>query len=186
MNASNRIERFLRNPRIAALSYGICLLVVGLVAVSAVADFADRYGAMRESEGILARLEQRTPLQSPESGWSSDAVPPGSPFLEGPTVTVASAALLERLTSAVVRAGGEVVSFEVEPQSAQSKDGYVKVVANCELEASQLQQLLFDVETGMPFLFVDQFVAQAPVPTNDRGRLRVLLAVSGLWTGANP
>jgi len=186
MNASNRIERFLRNPRIAAPSYGICLLVVGLVAVSAVADIADRYGAMRESMGILARLEQRAPLQSPESGWSSDAVPPGSPFLEGPTVTVASAALLERLTSAVVRAGGEVVSFEVEPQSAQSKDGYIKVVANCELDGSQLQQLLLDIETGMPFLFVDQFVAQAPVPTNDRGRLRVLLAVSGLWTGANP
>jgi len=101
-------------------------------------------------------------------------------------VTVASAALLERLTSAVVRAGGDVVSFEVEPQSAQSKDGYVKVTATCELDGPQLQQLLFDIEAGMPFLFVDQLLAQAPVPANDRGRLRLVLAVSGLWPGGSP
>jgi hypothetical protein len=38
----------------------------------------------------------------------------------------------------------------------------------------------------MPFLFVDQLVAQAPVPTAGATgqRMRVLLAVSGLWPGA--
>src|SRR5205085_103605 len=133
------IQGFLRNPRIAAFSYCICVLALGGVAVFAIAEIVDRYRAFEASQGVLARLEQRTMPQSSEPNWSGDSVPPGSPFLEGSTVTVASAALLERLTSAVVRAGGDVVSFEVEQQSAQSKDGYVKVIATCEIDGPQLQ-----------------------------------------------
>jgi len=36
----------------------------------------------------------------------------------------------------------------------------------------------------MPFLFVDQLVAQPPATAGDGGRMRVLLSVSGLWPGA--
>jgi general secretion pathway protein M len=49
-----------------------------------------------------------------------------------------------------------------------------------------LQELLYDLEAGMPFLFVDQLVVQTP--TAEAGeqpvRLRVLLGVSGQWRGA--
>jgi general secretion pathway protein M len=49
-----------------------------------------------------------------------------------------------------------------------------------------LQQLLYDVEAGMPFLFVDQLVVQAPasIAASGDGKLRILLAVSGQWRGA--
>ena len=49
-----------------------------------------------------------------------------------------------------------------------------------------LQELLYDIESGMPFLFVDQLVAQGPaVPgTMPEGKLRVLISVSGQWQGA--
>src|SRR5207248_2011908 len=83
MNANIYIARVMRTPRIAALSYAVCVLALGLVAVSAFSDIVDRYRAVEESKGVLARLEQRTTLQSSEPGWSSDLVPPGSPFLEG-------------------------------------------------------------------------------------------------------
>jgi general secretion pathway protein M len=38
-------------------------------------------------------------------------------------------------------------------------------------------------EAGMPFLFIDQLVAQSPLSAGagDVGRTRVLLTVSGLW-----
>ena len=39
----------------------------------------------------------------------------------------------------------------------------MSLVASCELEQPALQQLLYDIEAGMPFLFVDQLVAQALV-----------------------
>ena len=186
MSANHPINRYLtRQPIMSALIYIAFVLALLLTTLFAVLDIADRYRAVSTSADILARLERRAVQSSSEPNWSGEPAPAGSPFLEGTTVTVASAALLDRLTSAVARAGGNVVSFEVEPQPLQAKDGYVKVIATCELEQARLQQLLYDIEAGMPFLFVDQLVAQAPVPANDAGRLRVLLAVSGLWPGAN-
>jgi general secretion pathway protein M len=78
-----------------------------------------------------------------------------------------------------------VLSSQVELEGAEAKNGYISLIASCEIEQPALQQLLYDLEAGMPFLFVDQLVAQAPLPTTaGKGeRMRVLLAVSGLWPG---
>jgi general secretion pathway protein M len=45
--------------------------------------------------------------------------------------------------------------------------------------------LLYDLEAGMPFLFIDQLVVQAPsnFDTSAEGKLRVLLTVSRQWKG---
>jgi general secretion pathway protein M len=45
--------------------------------------------------------------------------------------------------------------------------------------------LLYDLEAGMPFLFVDQLVVQSPATASGsaNGKLRILLAVSGQWQG---
>ena len=38
----------------------------------------------------------------------------------------------------------------------------MSLIASCEVDQPALQQLLYDIEAGMPFLFVDQLEAQAP------------------------
>jgi general secretion pathway protein M len=78
-----------------------------------------------------------------------------------------------------------VLSSQVDVQGTQSKEGYVSLVASCQVDHAALQQLLYDLEAGMPFLFIDQLVAQAPLPTTEpgTGRMRVTLAVSGQWEG---
>jgi len=60
------------------------------------------------------------------------------------------------------------------------------MIASCEIEQAQLQQVLYDLEAGMPFLFVDQLVVQTALTdvASDTGKLRVLLAVSGQWRDA--
>jgi general secretion pathway protein M len=63
--------------------------------------------------------------------------------------------------------------------------GYIGVITSCELDQPSLQKLLYDLEAGFPFLFVDQLVAQAPVASsaNQEVRMRILLSVSGQWQG---
>jgi general secretion pathway protein M len=186
MIASQTIDRYLTRYRsVSALLYIAFVMALFLTTVFMLMDIAERYSALNASAEILARLERRIPASSSAPNWSGESMPPGSPFLEGQTVTVASATLLERITSAIGRAGGNVVSSEVETQGAQSKDGFVKVITTCEVDQDRLQQLLYDIEAGMPFLFIEQLVAQAPLPSANGGRLRVLLGVSGLWPGAN-
>jgi general secretion pathway protein M len=185
MIAGHPIDRYLaRYPSIAALA--LVALVAALVAVTglALADIGERRRAVEASAEMLARLEGRTPSSRRDLAAPAGAVPVGSPFLEGQTVTVAGAALLQRVAGAVTRVGGSVLSSQVELQGTQSKEGYVSLIASCELEQPALQQLLYDIEAGMPFLFVDQLVAQAPLAGAEGGRMRVLLGVSGLWPGA--
>jgi general secretion pathway protein M len=111
----------------------------------------------------------------------------GSPFLEGRTVEVAGAALQQRVVAAVRDAGGNVQSSQVDLQGSQAKQGYVSLSANCEVGQGALQQLLYDLESGMPFLFIDQLVVQMPQSGGGAGveteaaRMRVQIDVSGQW-----
>ncbi len=100
-------------------------------------------------------------------------------------MTVAGASLLQRVAGAVAKVGGSVLSSQVELQGTQAKAGFVGVIASCELDQPALQKLLYDLEAGMPFLFIDQLVVQAPVASSSdpEGRMRILLAVSGQWQG---
>lgn len=182
MNANHPIDRYLvRYPSTSALIYVALVVVLILTALFALLNIGERHRAVNASAEVLARLERRAPSLLSESAWSSDSIPAGSPFLDGQTVTVASATLLQQITAAITGVGGRVISSEVAPRGERSGDAIVRVLANCELEEGALQHLLYDIEAGMPFLFIDQFVAEAPA--NEGGRMHVLLGVSGLWLG---
>jgi general secretion pathway protein M len=70
---------------------------------------------------------------------------------------------------------------------AQAKDGFVGLLVSCEMEQPALQKLLYDLEAGMPFLFIDQLDVQVPQTTaaseGGVGKIRVVLGVSGQWQG---
>jgi len=178
------LERYIaRYLSIPALCYGALVVALLTTVFSVVIDVLQRHRALVEATEVLARLEHRTPSSSAEPRQATGDEPQGSPFLEGPTVTVASAALLQRVTGAIARAGGNVISSEVKPQVSHSTDGFVRITATCELEQKALQELLYGIEAGMPFLFVDQLLAQAELPEGEGERIRVVLDVSGLWPG---
>ena len=101
---------------------------------TALADLPDRRRAVDAAADMLARLEGRTPARASDAAGAAGPVPAGSPFLEGPTVTVAGAALLQRVAGAVRQAGGNVLSSQVEVQGAQAKDGYVSLMASCDID----------------------------------------------------
>jgi general secretion pathway protein M len=187
MNLSAAIERYLaRIPYAAAIGYFAVLLVLGFVTWGAISGILDWQQAVATSADILSRLDGRVPSRSNQGGDSDRSASAASPFLEGSTVTIAGAALLQRVGGTVTRYGGSLLSSQVDLQGSQAKPGFVSVVVSCELEQSALQQLLYDLESGLPFIFVDQLVVQAPTVAASApgGKMRVLLAVSGQWEGA--
>ncbi len=181
----HRIDKFLaRSPAVAVAAYVGLVVVLGVVAWMATSDLVDRHQAAAQAEELLAQLERGRPSTAvPREGGEA---PQGSPFVEGQTVTLAGAALLHRVAAAVTQAGGNVLSSQVDVKEAQQKGGLVSMVASLEIAQPDLQKLLYDVEAGMPYLFVDQLAVQAPetVTRGEGGRLRVVLGVSGQWQGA--
>jgi general secretion pathway protein M len=188
MNQVATLKRILAAPLPAATLYIGLMVLFLFVMFSSLADILIRRADVAASGAMLEQFEGRRPAAVRGQG-TSVAAPAGSPFLDGETVTVAGANLLQRVTSAVTKLGGKVLSSQVDlqgpQQSTQSKAGFLSVIASCEIDQPGLQQLLYDVEAGMPFLFVDQLVAEAPASLAESGdgRLRVLLTVSGQWQG---
>lgn len=171
------------SPIVATALYVGLVATLLFIAVSSISDVVDRHGQVAAATGMLEQLDNRRP---PSARSGDVTVPSGSPYLEGATVTVAGANLLQRVAGAVVKLGGNVLSTQLDVQGAPSRSGLLSMIASCEIEQSQLQKLLYDLEAGMPFLFVDQLEVQTPLSNSgaENGKLRILLAVSGQWRGA--
>ena len=185
MNHAATLRKLLTTQPLAiALYLGVMILLLFVIG-SSLSDIWSKRADVVASAAMLEQFEGRRPAavraQTPD-GTS----PAGSPFLEGATVTVAGAALLQRVTAAVTKLGGNVLSSQVDLQGSQSKAGFLTIIASCDIDQPGLQQLLYNLEAGMPFLFVDQLVVQAPASfaASGDGKLRILLAVSGQWRGA--
>ncbi|MCI0599583.1 MAG: type II secretion system protein GspM [Beijerinckiaceae bacterium] len=171
---------------------GFAAVLVALAAVTwlSVASLASDYVEYTAAADLLARLEGR---RSPSGSSGHASGMPGSPFLEGPTVNVAGAELQKRVVAAVSEVGGHVLSSQIDLQGSEARTGYVSLSASCELEESALQPLVYDLETGMPFLFIDQLVVQVPqtgvgissqlgvVSEAGSPRMRVQIDISGQW-----
>jgi len=183
MNLAAALRRsFAASPILAAAAYAGLVFALLFMVVSSVVDILDQRAAVASSAAMLDQLEGRSTAASGRR--SADVLmPSGSAFLEGATVTVAGAALLQRVAGAVTKLGGNVLSSQLDLQGTQSKAGFVSMVASCEIEQPALQPLIYDLEAGMPFLFIDQLAVQAPTTSSGEGKLRILLAVSGQWQG---
>jgi general secretion pathway protein M len=182
--AANAVARALtQSPLVAVVLY--LAIAGGLIVTSglAIASIFDHQRALAQTSDLLDQLQGR----KARSGSSATTVRQGTPFLEGPTVTVAGAALLQRVAAAIGSVGGTIQSSQVDVLGTQAKDGFVGLVVSCEMEQPALQKLLYDLEAGMPFLFIDQLNVQVPQTTaidqGGAGRIRVVLGVSGQWQG---
>jgi general secretion pathway protein M len=183
MNQNATLVKILARPWPAAAAYLGVMAALAFIIAGSAADMLGRRAAVAGTAAMLDQLQGRRAM--PAGGQGDVSAPSGSPFLEGATVTVAGAALLARVTTAIARLGGNVQSSQIDLQGNQSKSGFITMVASCDLDQPNLQRLLYDIEAGMPFLFVDQLVVQTPLNTAATGeaKLRILLSVSGQWQG---
>jgi general secretion pathway protein M len=172
------------SPILAAAIYIGLVAVLLFVIVTSILDVVGQRSEVAAASAMLEQLEGRRPAAV--GGASGDVtMPSGSAYLEGATVTVAGAALLQRVAGAVAKFGGNVLSTQLDLQGSQTRAGFLSMIASCEIDQPQLQQLLYDLEAGMPFLFVDQLEVQTSLTASGSasGRLRILIAVSGQWRG---
>jgi general secretion pathway protein M len=170
-----------REQALSLSGYVAFLLAMAIVTWLALAGLASDYTAYSAASDLLDRIEGRKLANGGDGAAKS-----GSPFLEGRTVTIAGAALQQRVVEAVKDAGGTVLSTQVDLQESEAKPGHVGLSANCDIDQSKLQQLLYSLETGVPFLFIDQLVVQMPQSSaklegGAEPRLRVQIDVSGQW-----
>jgi general secretion pathway protein M len=170
-----------RRQTLAVIGYvGI---VVGLLA-NALLLVVDLRNKLAETTAAQIRLDQLSGRSPPNSETvASNPGVSGSPFLEGQTITIAGAALQQRVESAVAKAGGSLISSQVELDGPDAKSGFVGLTASVEVSQSAVQTVLYDMEAGMPYLFVDRLSIQSPEVFGEpeSGRMRMTIGVTGQW-----
>lgn len=171
------------SPMVAAAAYAALVVILAASVVLSAKGLLDRQAAADAARDTVSRMAMRGTAAS--STVAGDGPSPASRFLEGGTVTVAGAALLQHLVMTVTRFGANVVSSQVDLEGTQSKDGFLKATVNCDMDQPALQQVVYEIESGMPFLFIDQLDVKVVGGTggSPTGRLRVQVSVSGQWKG---
>ncbi|MCP3401791.1 type II secretion system protein GspM [Bradyrhizobium sp. CCGB20] len=152
MTIMQKVETVLARLPLAAVAIylGLVLLFAFMTVQTVFEVLSSRDAAVSAAE-ILQTLEARR-LTPPSATRADVSAPVGSPFLEGPTVSVASAMLLQRVLAATKRVNGNTLSSQVELQGPLAKSGFVSATFSIEIAAASLQPLLYDLEAGMPFV----------------------------------
>lgn len=168
----------------------VCYLgvVIALLAISLVliADLRDKAAEIEAAQARLDQLSERS-RASLSASIGSNAAVSGSPFLDGKTITIAGAALQQRIEAAVAKAAGALMSSQVELDGPDAKNGFVGLTASMEVSQPAVQTILYDIEAGMPYLFVDKLSIQSPEVFGEpeTGRMRMTVGVVGQWRSSD-
>jgi len=162
----------------AAAFAGVIGLFIG-GSVWLIGDVKTRWDRVAELSLRLEQLSGRSPRHNPRG--SAEAA--RSLFLGGKTMTIAGAALEQRIKEIVEDSGGALTSSQVELDGPEAKNGFLSLTASIEVDQPGLQTILYDVEAETPYLFVDKLSIQSPEDFGepDNARFRMMLGVAAQW-----
>ncbi len=180
MIGADFLKRINKSQTLAPLLYIFLVIFFIICIIMSASGLNDAYAEYSAAATRLAAFEGHK--ESNDRSAGGDAIP-ASPFLQGPTVTIAGADLQRRVVEAVTAVSGNVLSSQIDLQGSEASKGYVVLSASCEISQTALQPLLYDLEGGMPYLFIEQIVVQSPQSGDEPEgkRMRVQINVAGEW-----
>ncbi|HEX8168205.1 MAG TPA: type II secretion system protein GspM [Beijerinckiaceae bacterium] len=156
-----------------------CVLTAGY-ALRTRADAIEELDQRRE---VLSRLA-RGAAGAAGPGQARIAQAPPAAFIDAPTQGQAGAQLQSYVSRLALAQNATIASSGVEAATQEAPDA-IRVQATLEISSNALQALLYQLETGTPYLTVDSIGAQPSGAAAQQGLqeapLRVTLMLRGLW-----
>ncbi|HEY2756738.1 MAG TPA: type II secretion system protein GspM [Pseudolabrys sp.] len=175
----------LKRDQIVAL--GI-LAAVTIVCIGGLgASLTTRYEALSDNadkQTLLADIEARVRRDARTSGRRTIGEAPASAFLNAPTQGAAGAQLEAYLTQVSDRRA-VLISSAVHAADKEDAPDMIRVEATLDVSAAALQEMLYRLEMGEPYVFIDSL--QVRVAGRVAGRdaedplLRVTLNLHAIW-----
>ena len=174
-----------REQAISVAAFLFLLLVSVFVMAIALQTRADAVGESSDRREMLSRLEARLRVNA----GRPTAAPPAA-FLDASTPGLASAQLQSYLGQLAVDKNASLVSSGGEAARRDDEPYTVRIQATLDMNLQSLRALLYQLESGTPYVFVDALSVQ---PINAAaGRsvedpvLRTTLSLRALWRGGAP
>jgi general secretion pathway protein M len=174
-------ERIISVAALATLVL-ICVATIGVL-------FDARAAALRELTERRDGLERLEARVRQNAGRPIAAAPPAA-FIEAPTQGLASAALQAHLAQlAETQHAGLVLSGEETAKREDAPDT-IRLEATLDMNMKALRALLYQLESGTPYVFVDALAAQPASVAAGRAAedplLRATLSLHAVWRKGTP
>jgi hypothetical protein len=105
----------------------------------------------------------------------------GREFLPASSAAIARAELLKQVSGQISAAGGRVISSSIDQDAGAKDTSAVKVRSEFSIGNPELQRLLYNIESAVPFLFIDRIVIRSATDASAPFLLNVDMTVTGLW-----
>jgi general secretion pathway protein M len=152
------------------LSRTLALVLLGValfggarfVVAPLVAAFEDNAGSIEDARAMLQRyraLAEQRPAMAERLATQQERAASAAGYLQGPSDALAAAQLQDRVKSVIEGAGGELRSTQILPAKAIEGDAGIRRAAlrvQFAITIEGLQETLYDLESGQPYLLIDQ------------------------------
>lgn len=160
------------------------LLIVCVVAIAGALQVrADALQHLAEQRDQLATLQARARPAANRQAQTKNRVAPPTALLDAPTSGLATAQFQAYLSELVTGQHAVLVSSGV-PTDRDDKGDAIKLQISVNATLPALQALLYRLESGAPYVFVDALLMQ-PGGSSDRAAadpvLKVTLTVHAFW-----
>jgi general secretion pathway protein M len=177
--------------KLGAYALAACVLAaLALVALGPHLAFLRMEDQLADTRALQGNLQRQLTAQRKSLNRSGPGDAPGksveSLLLSAPTRGLAEAQLQKMLTSLVAQHQGVIASVQVLPSKQEQNLTRVTVRLTMQIGIDGLRDVLFEIETRTPFLFIDDFVVKTPsenprqhAASNGLGPYEVSIAVHG-------
>lgn len=185
LNFGRTMLNFDREQTIALGALGAlllgCALAVGLslgARSAALQEFTER-------QDMLARLQSQAARRPDIHNRLVGGKAPAAAFIDAPTAGLASAQLQTYIEQVAAEHQATLMSSGMELTARDDAPDAIRLQATLELNLKSLQAVLYRLETGTPYVFVETFAVQ-PSTGNEGGggedpSLRLTIGVRALW-----
>jgi general secretion pathway protein M len=182
----------LSREKYLALAGLFAFVLVGAIApVMALLARADAEQALSDQRDILSRLvgaKQHGNKQIQDAAQLAEAPPEA--FLKAQTAGLAIAQLEAYFSTLAQTNHASLVSVSAQPADQSDAPDIVRIQVNIDVAYDALQPLLYKLETGAPYVFVDSLRLRSETLSANKGRqsalpMKATLGLKAIWRSSS-
>jgi general secretion pathway protein M len=178
------MRKLTHEQTMALAALGVFVIIcAGLMAWSLEAR-SEAAQELADRQDVLARLETAARAKRGAHGSAVQAKAPAAAFVDAPTLGLASAALEAHVTQ-LAGHHATLVSFAVQSNSPADRGDAVRIEASMDVSQRALQSLLYELESGTPYVFIESMTLRPAAASAQSGApdplLRATLGLRALW-----
>jgi len=176
-----------------AIAVAILALLVCASIIAPVLSLQARSDALQqleEQQNMLERLDAAHQRAGKRTAAGGQIAAPETAFLSSQTPGLASAQLEAYLSQLVRAQQASLVSSGVQQPNKAEPPEIVRIQATMDIGYESLQSLLYKLETGTPYVFLESMTLQPPNNASLNGDraapMKVILNLRALWRQTHP